>query len=161
MKRSFLLLLMTCAFAFTSAQHLAFMGIPMGQPMGTFCQSLKQKGFYKEHNYINSMQEFIGDFWKFKNVRVYVASDNGLVYHVTVSTHKAYPLSTYNNLVNSFTQKYGKCTAKKGYTYTWKVKGGEILTFYLNNKNISIDYTDRISPDYIRKYQKRNPNNDL
>ena len=161
MKRSFLLLLMTCAFAFTSAQHLAFIGIPMGQPMGTFCQSLKQKGFYKEFNVINSVQEFTGDFWKFKNVRVYVMSDNGLVSNVTVSARQAYPLSTYNNLVNSFTQKYGKCTAKKGYTYTWKVKGGEIQTFYFDNKNISIDYTDRISTYYIKKYQKRNPNNDL
>lgn len=161
MKRSFLLLLMTCAFAFTFAQHIKFMGIPLGQPVGTFCQSLKQKGFYKEYNYINSVQHFAGDFWKFKNVHVSVMSDNGLVFNVNVSARKAYPLSTYNNLVNSFTQKYGKCTAKKGYTYTWKVKGGEILTFYLNNKNISIDYTDRISPDYIRKYQKRNPNNDL
>ena len=152
---------MTCAFAITSAQHLAFMGIPMGQPLGIFSKSLKQKGFYREYSAISSVQEFTGDFWKFKNVHVFVASDNGLVFHVDVSTRKAYPLSTYNNLVNSFTQKYGKCTAKKGYTYTWKVKGGEIQTFYFDNKNISIAYEDRISSYYIRKYQKRNPINDL
>lgn len=156
---------MTSIFVSTLAQHIEFIGIPLGQPTGVFCNSLKQKGFNR--NYYFKQPTFSGDFWKFKNVEVDVISDNGLVCCVSVSTSEDYPLSTYNNLVNSFTKKYGKYTTKEGYDYTWKVKGGEITTLYYNSNflgkhtRIMIMYIDRTSTVYIRKYQKRDPNNDL
>lgn len=138
------------------------MGIKLGQPMGVINHSLQQKGFYKKNNYgSKSLFIYSGEFWKLKEATLYVFTQNGLVTSIDViSTPKYYPVTTYNDLIKSLSNKYGKYNIRKGNYYIWIVEGGAIEVSY-DKKEIHIFYMDTTNTGYIRKYQKRNVNDDL
>ncbi len=153
------------------AQHISFMGIQLGQSVSIVDRSLRQKGFLRENNHASQkMYIYSGEFWKYKNVSISCYSEDGKVNSISVSPEKDSPLSgfptnrfskeDYNNLIKNLTKKYGKYSTKKGLDYTWELEGGEITASYYK-ESIYIHYTDRTSPDYIRKHQKRNKENDL
>ena len=163
MKRSFLLLLMTCAFAFTSAQHIKFMGIPLGQQLHMFVFHLKQKGF-KDDKFLNSLWAETGDniysmnglFMGVKNqsIALFYTSSNKIVNTVSVD----YDYNSWNSAHNQYSkiksmlsQKYGKPNKSvEMFSYPTpkddrgKIKaiqtnkGKYVSTFNVNSGNIEI-----------------------
>jgi hypothetical protein len=147
------------------------MGIQLGQSVSIVDRSLRQKGFLRENNHGSQrMYIYSGEFWKYKNVSISCILEDGIVHSISVSPEKDNPLSgfptnrfskeDFNILIKNLIKKYGKYSTKKGLDYIWELEGGEISASYYREA-IYIDYSDRTSPDYIRKHQKRNKNNDL
>ena len=144
------------------SQHISFMGIKLGQPIGVIDRSLQQKGFLRENNYgSQSLFIYSGEFWKFKEARLLVFTNDGIVTAIDVrTTPKLYPGTTFNNLVKSLNDKYGKYDIRKSNDYyIWKMEGGVIEVNY--EKEISVLYMDRTNTDYIRKYKNHNEMDDL
>ena len=158
MKKCIILFFMTCVFANTFAQHIDFMGIPLGQPMKTFDRSLRAKGFTSDgESRVPNLHHYKGEFWRYEITYLIVEEENGRASRVVVAPLRS-NISDLNSLVNSLTKKYGRYTTKNGDEYVWKLRGGEIRAEYY--RGIGIYYTDRTSSIFYRKYQ-RNYEDDL
>ena len=146
-----------------SAQHIKFLGIPLGQSLSVFNQQLKQKGFIQEFYGISTIM-YSGTFWK-SQADVLVYSERGNVVKIDVKM----PASTnnpgigYNELISSMTKKYGKCYERKNHHYTWKVNGGAICVdyTYFQGRVYQIQYYDKTSNYYSKKFGGRNYDDDL
>ncbi len=145
-------------FANTFAQHIDFLGIPLGQPMKAFDRSIQAKGFARNgESQVPNLHHYKGKFWRFEITYLIVEEENGRASRVTVAPLRS-DISDLNSLVNSLIKKYGRYTQKEGNEYVWKLRGGEIRAVYYHG--IGIYYTDRTSSIYYRKYQ-RNYEDDL
>ena len=150
---------MTCVFANTHAQHIEFLGIPLGQSFETFDRSLRGKGFVSGgESQVPNLHHYNGKFWRFDIAYLVVEEENGRVTRVCITPLRS-DLNKFNSLVNSLTKKYGKYSRKEGDEYDWKIRGGEVRALYY--RGIGIYYTDRTSSLYINKYNKRNNEDDL
>ncbi len=104
MKKILLLLLFAMCEMNLSAQHIKFLGIPLGQSLSVFNQQLKQKGFIQEFYGISTIM-YSGTFWK-SQADVLVYSERGNVVKIDVKM----PASTnnpgigYNELISSMTK---------------------------------------------------------
>lgn len=141
-----LLLLFTAGLTNLFAQHISFIGIPLGQTERIFVRSLQQKGFkYASNTYQSKWYD--GPFWNYKEARVMLEVENGKV--TSVSAYHKNPnlynrLSDFNNLVNGLSKKYGKrhnlfdyFTKDDFYVtngYYWKVSGGYVVASYSLNE---------------------------
>lgn len=156
MKKSIIILILTCVFAKTFAQHIDFLGIPLGQPIKAFERSLLAKGF--TYSGEPGTHTYKGEFWKYNLAYLVVEVENGRAVGVLVAPLRS-DFDDLNRLVYSLQKKYGKYTTKNGNEYWWKVRGGDIKASY--NNSIGIQYNDRTSRYYINRYHKRNYEDDL
>ncbi len=162
MKRIFLLSLFAICVINLCAQHIKFMGIPLGQPLSVIHQQLKQKGFVYEMNTV-LYSAYKGDFWKYRNVGLTAQIEGGIVTSIMVDIDapKSTPGIHFNELVGSMNKKYGKYYIKRNNTnYIWKVIGGCINVWKMD-KHFLISYYDRTSDYYMSTFHQRNYEDDL
>lgn len=165
MKRSFLLFIMIYVFANTFAQHIKFMGIPLGQPVEVIHNMLlkKELGMCGKNKYY-------GTFWKYENSDFTLNTKNGRVTSVNVNMdiNRYRTIDDFNNLVKNLNSKYGNYYAERVKNdiqvkeYYWKVTGGYIMAYYFIPTFFGIQYIDSSDKTFIPpKVNKRNSNDDL
>lgn len=165
MKKNALIFLFLCVFANTFAQHIKFMGIPLGQPEGVVHNMLlkKELGMCGKNKYY-------GTFWKYENSDFTLNTNNGRVTSVNViMDHNTYHTNyDFNNLVTNLNSKYGKYYAErikndiKVKEYYWKVNGGYIKAYYFIPTFFGLQYIDSSDKTFIPpKVNKRNSDDDL
>lgn len=142
MKRSILLVLFCLIGLSVNAQsHMKFLGISMGGGITPFTDEMVTKGYsplysgvYQQSEFVDacSWQNFIGDFWEFKDATILVRSyqkDSGvsLVQVQLVRSSR----EQFNRLILSTDKKYGKHTIKDeeilgGVIYIWQTPSGNV-----------------------------------
>ena len=148
-------------FLAVSAQHLSFMGIPLGQDEKIFIQSIKEKGFRLHIKGTAAGDVYRGDFWKFMDCSLCFFNGynftNGSHYtesvHIIASKQNVPEVSPalYGQLVNTLDSKYGKhhnaTEYMSGYRdgYLWiRPEGFIVSELYsgLEGLTITISYYD-------------------
>ena len=142
----------------SNAQHLSFMGVPMGGNLQTFIQSLKNKGLRIKYSGSHIDEDWVnmtGDFWQFNDVTILIKApyiDKGVT-SVTVQFARA-NRSTFSQLIQSLDKKYGKHTIERNVIgqgdtkYYWCTQSGNVeiwQTKYSKDDgkcNIEISYYD-------------------
>ena len=174
MKKNALIFFFLCVFANLYAQHINFMGIPLGQTKDVTDHLLRQNGF-KYEGYSGNGPLYKGDFWIYNGIRLRLTVEGRFVTAITVEIldKKYKKKEEFNKLVNNLNSKYGKIYSKKNisqyfYFYYWKVKGGFIsadyfLNEYKNFEGFSLSYIDYTNKTFEKPVvvKKRNKNNDL
>lgn len=139
MKKSFLIsfLLMCCLPIM--AQHINFLGKPIGCSINTFKQRMVERGFKSNGEVEPTAYSFDGVFGGDRVlVAAYVTQKSKIVYDVGVFyldfISKSYDSSSqssqsykFDRLVESFTKKYGEPSIKKAEYVQWKKEEGDIL----------------------------------
>lgn len=158
MKKFFMVLIVTIASISIKAQHLAFMGVNMGQDLNSFCSLLQQKGLnnlYAGTNAYGDWKTFEGTFWEYDKTTILVRQSPDCS---TVTEVIVYDIRTnqrdYDRLISNMSKKYGRYLLKPNDFYekscVWKTAKGNVTvnrTKYAKDDykcGIEIIYADKV-----------------
>lgn len=170
MKKFVILFVVSFCVVTLFAQHLSFLGIPLGQSQATIDQLLRQKGFKYVGEAYEPAHMYEGAFWIYTKVSILARTDKGKVTEIIVTpSNNLYNKKTdLNNLVSNLNKKYGKYYSIEDefnghlVSYNWVVKGGCIQVTYSPNSigeiYLSLRYIDYSSRLYTNPTAPKNRN---
>lgn len=165
MKRLFTFIAILGVFLHMCAQHVTFLGIPLGQSQEVIDRALKKKGFKYTQEAYEPAHMYEGAFWIYSNVSVLARTHRGKVTEIIV-----HPLDSYVNpqlLIKNLNKKYGKYKSieKNAITtsYNWSLRYGNIQVTFDPHQYTSLRYIDNTSLYYYKLSDSynRNKRNDL
>ena len=162
MKRYFVLTIMYLCFIPIMAQHMNFLGKPLGCSINTFKQRMVERGYKSNGEVEPTAYSFDGVFGGDRVlVAAYVTPKSNIVYSVGVFyldyTSKSYDESSLNSqmdkfesLISSFTKKYGDISRKGNKFVIWELEYGDIIINIPGDdedisKNLIVWYNDEQS----------------
>lgn len=138
------------------AQHLTFMGMPLGVKTEEFRSFLLSKGF--KQNHLPNRDLFVGPFWKLENckleiINTFIYPGPGLVVsevHIYFNDKKQSVIRRlYSELKKSMQKKYGKSE-----DLTWDFEDGFFYIYHAPKIGIDIRYYHKTSDKYKKRKQK-------
>lgn len=151
----FMLSIVLCAYA----QHMTFIGIPLGQSQETVDRALKQKGFKYTGEALEPAHMYEGPFWIYPKVTVLARTYNRKVTEIIVTINDQN--ADAQQLIRNISKKYGKYKSiDKGLfwdSYNWSARYGNVQVT-INSTFLTVRYIDNTSRYYVNHSGSRNRN---
>lgn len=148
------------------AQHISFVGIPLGRSQEIVDRDLRKKGFKYIQEAYEPAHMYEGAFWIYPKVSVLARTHKKKVTEIIV-----HPMDSYSDpqlLIKHLNKKYGKYKSIEKTailtSYNWSLLYGNVqVTIDRTNQYISLRYIDNTSLYYydMSSSNNRNKKNDL